>query len=227
MATRFYLPAEGSGTPAVSPAFDATTFNLTSSAVRLQLIEKTGVSALTTLAASATKTIPVTTSQNIMGWQYVSGPIPAQRIIGTASFVCGFTESSLNANANLCVVLRVVSQDGGTARGTLLASTNQGTEFATTISTRIINAAALTALTTQPGDRLVFELGVTAAAPALTPTTFTGTLGDNNASDYALTAALTTTLNPWLELSQNIWDTAINQTQLWAVRPPNGISGNR
>jgi hypothetical protein len=208
MATRFYLPAEGSGTPSVSPAFDGG-WEQTGQANRLKLLPKTTLVARTTLAATSNKTVPISVTQDVLCDQFVSDPIPAQRIIGTVSLVVGAAESAAAANASLSIVLRVVSQDGGTFRGTLFSVFSTDTEFATSISTRIVNAQAVTALTTAPGDRLVLDIGAHIVTP-LSAQTYTMTFGTSNASDYALTSALTTTLNPWLELSQNIWDAPFN-----------------
>lgn len=208
MATRFYFPATGSGTPSVSPSFDAG-WEQTGQAVRLVLQRKTELSTRTTLANTSTITVPITTTQDILCAQFVSDPIPAQRIIGTVSLVDRVLESATTANVTLAVVVKVVSQDGGTARGTLFSTFNTGTEFGTTAATRIVNAQAVTALTTQPGDRLVVEIGGHAAAPTAA-TTYTMRFGTSATSDFALTAALTTDLNPWVELSQNIWSADFN-----------------
>ncbi len=74
-ATRFYFPAEGSGTPNISPAFDAG-WNQTGQATRLNLLNKAQLSTLSTLADDGTRTVPITTTQNILGNQFVSGVIP-------------------------------------------------------------------------------------------------------------------------------------------------------
>lgn len=220
MATRFLLPAEGSGAPSVSPAFDAG-WEQTGQATRLKLLRKTGLSALSTLANTGTRTVPITTTQDILGNQFVSDPIPPQRIIGTVSYVSRVLESASTANVTLAVVLRVVSQDGGTVRGTLFSTFNTGTEFGTSASTRIVSAQAVTPLTTQPGDRLVLEVGGHAAGPTA-GTTYTMRFGTSASSDFALTSGLTTDLNPWLELSQDLW--AGLPVNYQAVRVGDGLS---
>lgn len=209
-ATRFHLTNPGAA--AVTPAFDAG-WELTSDVdvIRVELLHKTQTRVLQALA-DTTITVPITTTQDILCRQFVSAPIPPQRIIGTVSLVIRCVESNIDANATLAVVVKVVSQDGGTVRGTLFSTFNTDTEFGTTAATRIVNAVAVTALTTQPGDRLVVEIGAHAAAPA-TAQTYAMRMGNNAASDFALTSGLTTDLNPWVELSQDLYASVLNNYQ--------------
>lgn len=219
MATRFYF--DPTNTPSISPAFDAS-FEQTGTAVRRKLIYKPTVSALIALANSAAFTIPITTTQDILGVQFVSDALPAQTINSSNLFtlVMGVLESALTANASLAVVVRIVS-DNGTARGTLFSVYGTGLEYAVARETRIVSASALTALTILSGNRLVVEVGVRATAPSAA-TTFTLRLGNNAASDFALTAALTTDLNPWCEFSENLYPTVPNNSQ--NVTAGNGMS---
>src|SRR5947209_8248372 len=112
-AIRFYLPAEGSGAPNISPAFNAS-WNQTGQANRLKLINKANTSVLSAMATTAAKTVPITTTQNILANQFVSDPIPSQRIDTSCLFslVIGTSESALTANVNLAVIVSVCSQDG-------------------------------------------------------------------------------------------------------------------
>ncbi len=220
MPTRFYMPAEGSGVPNISPAFDAG-WEQTGQATRLKLLRKTTLSSLSTLANTGTRTVPITTTQDILCDQFVSDPIPAQRIIGTFSYVSRVLESALSANVVLDLVLRVCSQDGTVIRGTLFSVFNVDTEWPTTAATRIQGAIAVTPLTTQPGDRLVLEVGGRPIAPSAA-TTYTMRFGNSASTDFALTTALTTDLNPWMELSQDIWDADTNNYQF--VRVGDGMS---
>lgn len=204
-ATRFYFPAEGSGTPSVSPGFDAG-WEQTGQATRLKLLYKPTISSLSTLADNGTRTVPITTTQDILCNQFVSDPIPAQLIDTscTVSAIIRVLESAATANVTLALVVKVFSQDGNTARGTLFSTFNVDTEFATTAATRIQAATAVTAVTTQPGDRIVVEIGGHAAAPTAA-TTYTMRQGTSAASDFALTTALTTDLNPWIEFSRDLF----------------------
>lgn len=206
-ATRFYFPAEGDTAPNISPAFDAN-WEQTGQANRLKLYYKPNLSTLSTIAANGTRTVPITTTQDILCNQFVSDPIPPQRIDTGCKFsiVISCLESAGTANCFIACSVRVVSQDGGTVRGTLFSNfAGGGTEFATTKSTRIFAQTAVTAVTTQPGDRLVVEVGAHATGPTA-GTTYTLRQGNKAASDFALTSALTTDLNPWCEFSYDLFN---------------------
>src|SRR5690349_2362955 len=63
-------------------------------------------------------TVPITTTQDILGAQLMSEPLPAQTIAGTVSFVIGScNENASTNNATLALVVRVVSRNGATSRG--------------------------------------------------------------------------------------------------------------
>lgn len=219
MSTRFYLPAEGSGAPVVSPAFDSN-WEQTGQATRLRLPFKTELNTLSTLANTGTRTVPITTTQDILCNQWVSDTIPAQRITGTISYV-GRVLQTTTVGTTLAVSLRVVSQDGGTVRGTLYSIFGVDTAFASTAATRIRSAIALTPLTSLPGDRLVLEIGGRATAPAAAGT-YTMRFGTSAVTDFALTTALTTDLNPWMELSQDIRTGDVNNFR--NIQADSGIS---
>ena len=224
MATRFYFPAEGSGVPNISPAFDAG-WEQTGQATRLKLLYKQGLSDLSTIGANGTRTVPITTTQDILCNQFVSDPIPTQRIDTDClvSMVIKCLESATTANVSLALVVKVVSQDGATVRGILYSNFNIDTEFATgSAATRIRSQVAVSLVTTQPGDRLVVEVGGHAASPTAA-TTYTMTQGDNNAADYALTTALTTTLNPWIEFSKNLFN--VDNQNYKSVKVSSGNTG--
>lgn len=216
-ATRFYLPAEGSGAPNISPAFDAG-WEQTGQATRLKLLYKPKLTTLSALADTGTRTVPITTTQDILCNQFISDGIPAQRIGTDCTFsaVIRVLESAATANVTLAIVVRVVSSDGATVKGTLFSTFNVDTEFATTAATRIQVASAVTALTTAVGDRIVVEIGGHAAAPTAA-TTYTMRQGTNAATDFALTTALTTDLNPWVEFSQDLFGTGMNDYQFIKV----------
>ena len=202
-ATRFYFPIEGSGTPNISPAYDGG-WEQTGQATRLKLLVKRQLSTLQTLTNTGTKTVPITTTQDILANQFVSDPIPAQRLDASCLFslVIRVLESATTANVTLACVVKIVDSLG-VSRGTIYSTFNIDTEYPTTAATRKIPQTAITAITTKPGDRIVVEIGGHAAAPTAA-TTFTHRYGFSAASDFALTSALTTDLNPWCEFSVNL-----------------------
>jgi hypothetical protein len=212
-ATRFYFPVEGSGAPNISPAFNGG-WEQTGQATRLKLLNKQQLTALSTIADDGTRTVPITTTQDILCNQFISASIPPQKFDTSVKFslVIRVVESSIDANVTLAVVVGVVSQDGGTSRGTLFSTFTVDTEFPTTAATRIQAQSAVTAVTTQPGDRLVVEIGAHAAGPA-SAQTYTMRQGNSAATDFALTTALTTDLNPWCEFSSDLFASPLNNYQ--------------
>lgn len=219
--TRFYFPSSGNA-PNISPAFDAG-WEQTGQADRLILIPKLQLDVATSRTGKQV-TVPITTTQDILARQFVSGPIPPTsfKTTDTLSAVIRCVESANTINATLAIVVKIVSQDGNTVRGTIYSSFSVDSEFPTTDATRIVSSVNLTALQTQPGDRLVIELGVHAAAPTASGNA-TLRFGNNSTSgDFALTSGLTTDLNPWFELSKDLWATVFNNQQF--VKVGDGMS---
>ncbi len=222
MATRFYLT--NSGAAAVNPSFDPG-WEQTGEADRVLMLPKARTVTLQALADSTTITVPITTTQDILCRQFVSDPLQAGVLIDAKvlfSLVVRAFESATTANVTLAVVAKAVSQDGGTLRGTLFSNFNQDTEWAVSASaaTRIVAQTAVTSVTTQPGDRLVIEVGGHAAAPSAGGS-YNMRFGNNAATDFALTTALTTDLNPWCEFSVDLFGTGMNDFQQASARDGN------
>jgi len=221
MATRFYLEPT-IAIAGILPAFDGG-WEQTGQALRRALEPKRNVQVLSLLADSSAITVPITTSQDILAYQFISDPLPAQRLIGTVSFAMRFLEASTNANVNLALVLKSCSQDGLTLGATIFSTFGTGTEFATTpAASRFVGPSAITAVSLGPGDRLVLEVGAHATAPAAA-STYTARVGFSSTTDLTLAEGTTTDNNPFLELSQDIW--AANLENYRRVRPQgSGIS---
>lgn len=223
-ATRFYLGSVA--TPSISPAFDSN-WEQTGQAVRRKLFYKRNLTALEALTTSTAVTIPITTTQDILIAQFVSDPLFRQRVRIDArnfSMVVGkCSEGATTANAHLAYSIRVISQDGGTVRGTLRSSFTTISEFPLVASaaTRIISAGAVTALTVQTGDRLVLEVGIRASAPTAAGSGSIRT-GFDAASDFALTSGLTTDLNSWCEFAQDLFE--VSNPNLQLVKAGDGMS---
>lgn len=226
MATRFYFctpTAAGIAAPVV-PLFSVTwtqNGNAGSVNVKRALQRKGFVGPITTLASSNLAPLNAAATEDDGKSMHVSEPLPRQTIGGTISFVMSGLESAATDNISLAVIVRVVSQDGTVERGVLLSNLNVDTELGTTAATRIINAAAVTPLLIEPGDRLVVEIGDHHAAGTTgkASAVFYGTSG---ASDFALTSGLTTTLNPWIEFSQDLFAALPNNYQF--INTGDGIS---
>lgn len=212
MTTRFYLPA--SGTAAVSPT-PSTSWTVSTGATFLPAVTAKSNTALANGTARVTAVSGAI--RDVCDTVFVSDTIAAQTIaVGTFSAVIKTIESTSTANGWLQIFIRVISGDGTVERGVIYAgstSTTTGVTTAgaenqeypiTTAATRIKNAIATTAVTSLAGDRICIELG-SRYNSAATNSTFTLKYGDPSATaDYALTAALTTDLCPWVELSQTL-----------------------
>lgn len=227
MPTRFHLHASGSIAAPNNPAFDSG-WEQTGQATRLPMDVNTMKSAVTTLANSSAITVPITTTQQILGYQFTSNQVfkPARLDASVLfSMVIRGLENATTNNVFLAYVLRAFSADGLTALATLASSmTNAGTEFVATAATRIFgngtSTVALTAATLNQPWRLVAEIGGHAQAPSAAGS-YTYRAGCSAASDFALTSALTTDLNPWLELSANL--NALRMNNYQGVRVGSGM----
>lgn len=217
MATsRFYLTSQGS--TSLTPAFDAG-WEQTGQATRNRMTLKRKMESINTLANSSNITVPITTTQDILCAQFISDPIESPiNLFGRVSLVVRGSQSVTTCNATLAVVFKVVDQQGGNQR-TLFSvfSTDSAFAAAGSDATRIVNAQAITATITLPGDRLVMEIGVHVAAPS-TSGTYLLRFGNSAASDFALTSALTTDLNPWFEMNNDIESEQTNNYQFVDVK---------
>lgn len=214
MATRFYLPASGSA-PVTPPTPDSG------------WLVTTGFTAhgMPTAKSNTAKSVGTTRTKgsasaniNQLDRQYLSNAtLNAQTITGTFSLVLRGYESATALDGRVQVILRVVSGDGTTVRGTLYAGStatvsatvgNEAEELpgtnAASRATRIKNALSVSSVSAQSGDRLLLEVGARLGSTSTT-TQFTLEYGDPTAgADYALTSGLTTDLAPWLETSQTL-----------------------
>lgn len=195
-ATRFYLPSTGAAE--VSPAFHVD-WASTAEADRLKCV--------TTRIESdmIDKAIAVIKVASVANRQYVSASLEAQEISGSVSGeVRGFETSPPN-NAFSAVIIRVVSNDGSTFRGTLLDMTSGGTEYSTAPlqNRETPPASGLTPVTAQAGDRIVIEIGMTKLETKSGAET--QNFGDNHSLDLAVGDNTDNDVhNPWIEFSQTL-----------------------
>lgn len=205
MPTRFHLHSSGAIRPLNNPAFDAG-WEQIGQAIRLPMDVSVQRSVATALTDSGATTIVITTTQDILCYQFVSNQVFSPVLIDTSvllSLVMRGLESLATGNSFLAYTLRAFSADGARNLGTLASSlTNAGTELGLTAATRIFSAVACAALAISEPWCLVFELGVHVESPLAS--TFTLRSGCSAATDFALTTDLATDLNPWCELSTNL-----------------------
>jgi hypothetical protein len=201
VATRIYLPSTGAApfTPAIADGGweqDAAAF------IARSVVTTKSNTALTNLSSVFGSTA---TGQT----RYYCGVTDtldvAQTISGTISMVIGkCAETTTNGDAHLAFNARVVT-GVGVHRASLASVMTTSTEFPliAAAATRIHSAVALTSFAAAAGDRLVIEIGIHGVTPA--NEVMQMRVGDPTGSaDFALTAALTTDLVPWVEFSQNL-----------------------
>lgn len=201
-----YLPS--GSVAAVSPAFDAA-WNITSSATRRIALTATSGTPL----ANNSCGIAVSNGDNCLAAQFVSAPLLGdQEISGTIKGQVGAREFTTALDAMAQLVVRVVSNDGSTVRGTLLSAQAEAlsSEWATAAShvnrkfpLAALSPAALSTVNALDGDRLVFEIGAKVGAATGSATTLR--FQDDQASDLPEDETTASgSANPWLELSGDL-----------------------
>lgn len=204
MATRIYLPSSGYSPAPISPAFGPG-WEKTSSAGRRRAATVKGASPM----ATSTTGQNVSAGDDVLMTQYVFGPVAAQTISGTLKGQIRASENSTNLDARAQVLAKVVSGDGGTLRGTLLAMDTAAlsSEFASTLTNRKFprgGATALTNVVAQNGDWVVIELGYRHHALPIILKNASLRYGEAAGSDLAEDETSTADNAPWLEFSLDI-----------------------
>jgi hypothetical protein len=209
MATRFYLLQSSAFVPSVSPPF-AAGWNDTGGAVRRKLdLQPDRADSFVEFSRSEAVT---TSPYDVLLGQWVSAPLSgAQTISGTLKGQIRARESSSSADFRAQVVVKIVSNDGQTLRGTLLGFDTGAlsSEFATSSTNRQFprgGAVALSSVAAQDGDRIVIEVGY--RSHNTVSTSYTGYIevgAPSSASgDLPEDETTTTQLRPWLEFSQTL-----------------------
>jgi len=210
-AIRFYFEDDATAkghslSPPVSPAF-AAAWGSTASAVRRWLTGQ----GQTFDSPMATKSVAETSAAatDVLIGQFVSAPLIAQTLSGSIRGQISASEDAADADMRTAMVVKVVSNDGLTVRGTLLAiddASALSSEFATSFTNRKLPLAAtapatLTPVTLLDGDRLVVELGY--RSHNVLTASKTGSFRTGTATAADLTEDETSTLDnrPWIEFS--------------------------
>lgn len=205
MTTRIYLPSSGYSPAPISPAFDGG-WEWVGSAGRRRADTVKGASPM----ATSTQTGIVGSPRDVLMTQYLFGPLAAQTISGTLKGQIRARESSVNMDARAQLLAKVVSADGLTARGTLLAMDTGALSSEFTVSSTLQNrkfprggAAALTNVAAQNGDWIVVELGFRHHATA---GSFSASFryGEAAGTDLAEDETDTDDDAAWLEFSMDI-----------------------
>lgn len=204
--TRFYLPASGTA-PAVTVDPTARWGVITGYTALPTSTTRSG----TALALGTARVKNSTSPSTALDRQYISPRLGGQTISGTFRAVIAGLESVATQNAWLDLRLLVVDP-AGAVRGTLYSGSAAVTEVATvgdeaqelgtTASTRVKSNIALTPVAALNGDRLVIEIGYKARNTSTTATAQFRYGDPAGTLDHALTSGVTTSLVPWVELSQ-------------------------
>lgn len=207
-ATRMFVSA--TATPGISPAA-AGGWSSAASMVRRTLATTKTNTAITTVGVAETST---TNPYNVALLQMHSPALVGSGFIaGTVHGIFRMLESNASMNAYSQLVIRVVSADGTTVRGTALDVVNTGgTEWATTTAANryagLTANRTLTPVAFSNGDRILIELGY--CARNTSATSYTGTIryGDPTGTELADAESGTTDNCPWIEFSQALPFTA-------------------
>jgi hypothetical protein len=157
-------------------------------------------------------------------FQFISPPLAAQTITGNLKGMMQVGESALTDNYNAALVARIVSGDGATVRGTLLAAFGGGTEFPLFSPVGAIKfppawtgtGTALTSTDAQERDVCVIEVGVNQTSTSVGNATWR--CFDNQAADIPETEGDTSTSNPWFEFTQTLLFRAATVTKRVPMR---------
>ena len=201
--TRLYLPSTGAA--AVSPAY-AAWGDAVQASPRLKMV--------TTRISSAMASISLTDgvgdpNVRFLWRQYVSDPVGAQTIDGTVKGQLRVLSDGPGTWNRVCLCIKVVSNDGTTLRGTLLALGEYfaNASFAISLTNRkSSDLDGLSSVVAQANDRIVVEFGCLAtggAADAMAQMS----CGDDSGTDLPEDETTTAANNPWIEFSGNLFTT--------------------
>lgn len=202
MATRFYFPA--TTVADVNPAPGA--WNYITEAVFRYLAKTKGSSAIT--VGSQIGPWTETTGQKALDRVYVSDPLSPQTIAGTIKMQLMVREYAVADNVDqINLLIKVVSGNGATLRGTLLALGNYAStaEFINNATHRNKTGAdgdALSSVVCQEHDRIVVEIGYCNSTAGTTPEA--SAKWGESATDLPEDGTQTTDGAGWIEFSGDI-----------------------
>lgn len=221
MATRLYLPS--TGTAPISPAFDAS-WEATGTPTRRPLSTDKGEHSAVLSVAVATASNTPAGAVDVAIAQFISAPLSGnQTISGAIKGQIRALESNAAADMDPQCVIRVLSNDGTTVRGTLIASDTSalGHEFNTSLRNVKYpkgGSTTPTSVNALDGDRIVIEVGYRKHESATTSRTGTLSFGDAAGTDLAEDETTTTANDPWFEFADNLTfqavGTRVSQTPL-------------
>jgi len=201
MPTRFYLPSSLSTT--ITPAYSSE-WERTADADRRGMVTFRVNSALTTKTSYENVT---TAPYDFLTRQYISEPLEAQTISGYVKGQIRCYEDNAAMDYCAAIIIKIVSSDGGTVRGTLLSyfPASLSSEYATSLTNRYFPPnVAITSVNAQAGDRIVVEIGTRSFNVVSSGYNAYHRFGDAAAADLPEDESTTSDYNPWIEFSANI-----------------------
>lgn len=157
--------------------------------------------------------VSASATHDVLMRQYISDPVNAVTISGTVKGVIRALESAADADFRSQMVIKVVSYDCATVRGTLIASDASAlaSEWdSATLTNRKFPLAwtgsgtSVSSVSAQDGDRIIIEIGYRAHNSTTAIKIGTLRFGDASGSDLAEDETSTTDDNPWVEFSDNV-----------------------
>jgi len=204
-ATRFHVAASTAAD--ISPAFDAE-WEFTSSAVRRAMTVAGANQAVTSLGVTDST---ATANRDALAVQFVSDALAPGIISGTLKGQIQAAETSAAYDLRIQMIVRVVSNDGSTFRGTLYGPDTAGLSSEFNTSRRNVNAprggsVALSPVYAQLNDRVVIEVGYRKGAASLTVGTlyYGGLTADSDLAENE-TDTSTSGVKPWFEFSDDLY----------------------
>lgn len=220
MATRFYVPSSGAAD--VSPNFSGT-WDATGDAHRYKAVKTKLDTAFVVMTHYGAAGIPPFDAK-VLSMQYVTGQLANYNFSAsdTIKIQIRCAEAAENRNLSLYSVIRVVSEDGGTFRGTLFDGGGATPlEFDTggyqnrNLGGGAVNVAGDVSM--QNGDRIVIEIGIFANQSTYVGDWIGGDIvygDDDAANDLAENQSSYLAYNAWIEFSPTIADYSAAATNI-------------
>lgn len=175
-----------------------------------------------------------TQNQDVLMGQFISPALAAQTISGTIHMQMQVNEESTSVDARSQLIVRVVSADGSTVRGTLYAGDTGAltdewstTRQNTTFPQKTISPVTMTNVTCLDGDRIVVEYGWRTHAVAGSNADNREIIGDGGSSgdlpDSEADVTTAQTYNPWIKFSNAISLLASGNWELVNQSPPTDV----
>lgn len=201
MATRLYLTADDAF---YTPATVRGSWSQTASAT----VQHLGRTKRSNTSAQALAETNATNPWNRLLARFVSDRLAAQTISGNLTFTLLARESNATANMTARVYAYVTQGDTDTPRGTIIAANINSTEFQVDAANHggIQFSLPLSSLAVSDGDRIVIEVGYSAANGDTTSYTGSIKIGgrDTDATGAETAETSSGTVCPWVEFDGNL-----------------------